>query len=168
MKRIQLASMLCAFATLASAQQVPQPPRPDFSPLEFLVGHCWLGTFPDGKQTDEHCFEWVYDRHFIRDRHVVRGGPPYEGETIYRWDAATQKIAYWYWSTGGMVVTGTLEPSSEGLVFPSRFDTPKGSVELKAVWTRLGDDRYRVSQSQRAGGESEFKPLWTMEMKRQR
>ena len=139
----------------------------DFTPLEFLVGHCWMGTFPDGKQTDEHCFEWVYDKKFIRDKHVVRGGPPYEGETIFRWDAAAKKIAYWYWSSGGFAVTGTLEPSPEGLIFPSRLETAKGEVNIKAVWMRTGDG-YRVSQSQRNPGESDFKPLWAMEMKRSR
>src|SRR5512144_1524092 len=69
-----------------------------FAPLEFLVGSCWVGTFPDGKQTDEHCFEWVFDRKFIRDRHTVRGGAPYEGESLYSWDAKANRIAFSYWS----------------------------------------------------------------------
>ena len=29
------------------------PPADAFAPLEFLVGSCWVGTFPDGKATDE-------------------------------------------------------------------------------------------------------------------
>src|SRR3954453_2757084 len=102
------------FTALAACSAVVlfQPPQhrttPDFRRLEFLVGSCWIGTFPDGKATDEHCFEWVYDRMFIRDKHVVRGGPPYEGESLYRWDPVAKRIAYWYWSSPGLVVTGTL------------------------------------------------------------
>jgi hypothetical protein len=127
-----------------------------------------MGTFPDGKQTDEHCFEWVFDRKFIRDRHIVRGGEAYQGESLYRWDAATKQLAYWYWSSAGLVVTGTVETSPEGIVFPSRYTTPKGEIELKAVWKRVGADAYRTSQSQRAAGDSAWKPLWSMELKRQR
>ena len=37
-------------------------------------------------------------------------------------------------------------------------------VELRATWTRSGPDSYRVNQSQRAG--KDWKPLWTMELKR--
>jgi hypothetical protein len=164
----RLAALALALASGALNAQDKPPARPDFTPLEFLVGSCWMGTFPDGKATDEHCFEWVYDRMFIRDRHVVRGGPPYQGESLYRWDAATKQIAYWYWASPGLVVTGTLEDTPDGMVFPSRYDTPKGEVQIKALWRRTGDDSYRVSQSQRAAGESEWKPLWTMELRRKK
>ena len=65
-----------------------------------MVGDCWVGTFPDGKATDEHCFEWVYDRKFIRDRHVVRNGEaPYFGEALYGWDAKEKRLAFWYWNS---------------------------------------------------------------------
>jgi hypothetical protein len=36
-------------------------------PLAFLAGHCWKGDFPDGKQSDEHCFVWLYDGKALRD-----------------------------------------------------------------------------------------------------
>ena len=49
-------------------------------------------------------------------------------------------------------------------MFPTRYETDKGPVELRATWTRSGPDSYRVSQSQRAG--KDWKPLWTMELKR--
>src|SRR4051812_49896955 len=86
----------CTLGVLVALAGMPSAARaqgarvnPAFKPLEFLVGSCWTGTFPDGKQTDTHCFEWLYDRHFIRVRHVVRGGPPYEGESTYRVDPKT-------------------------------------------------------------------------------
>lgn len=139
--------------------------RPDYTPLEFLVGSCWIGTFPDGKKTDEHCFEWVFDRKFIRDRHVVRGGPTlYEGETIYGLDPATKQLSFWYWTSQGLVTTGRVEYTPEGIVFPERYTTSKGEVELKAVWSRSGANGYRIWQGQREGAG--WKTLWTMEMKR--
>ena len=155
---------LAAFSALSSLT-IPQPKAPDFRPLEFLVGDCWVGAFPDGKQTDEHCFEWVYDRKFIRDRHIVRNGKaPYAGETIYGWDAKAKRLAYWYFNSEGEVIVGTVEYRPDSIVFPTRYETDKGPVELRATWTRSGPDSYRVSQSQRAG--KDWKPLWTMELKR--
>jgi hypothetical protein len=158
---VVLFSMLHGFQSIPARQQG----RTDFAPLEFLVGSCWKGTFPDGKVTDEHCFEWVFDRKFIRDRHVVRGGAPYQGETLYRWDPVEKRIAYWYWGSEGLVVVGHVELAPEGIVFPSTYATAAGEVELKAVWTRLGPDSYRVVQSQPSNGV--WKTLWTMDLTRQ-
>ena len=143
-----------------------QPQGADFGPLEFLVGSCWIGTFPDAKKTDEHCFEWVFDRKFIRDRHVVRGGAPYQGETIYGWDPTAKRLSFWYWNSDGLLTVGRVEYTPEGIVFPERYTTSKGEVELKAVWTRLGTDGYRVWQGQRTN--SGWKTLWTMDLTRKR
>jgi hypothetical protein len=157
---------VAAFTTL-SLFDLHQVQTPDFRPLEFLVGDCWAGTFPDGKQTDEHCFEWVYDRKFIRDRHVVRNGKaPYAGETLYGWDTKEKRLAFWYWNSEGEVMVGTVEYRPDSIVFPTRYETDKGPIELRAVWTRIGLDSYRVEQSQRAGVA--WKPLWAMELKRKR
>ena len=138
----------------------------DFSPLAFLVGSCWVGEFPGGKMTDEHCFEWMYDRKFIRDRHVVRGGKPYEGESLYGWDAANKRIAFWYFNSAGQVTTGHFEFRGDTITIPERVQTAKGVVEQRATWTRVGDDTYRIWQGQLADGA--WKTLWTMDMKRRR
>lgn len=157
---------LAAYTALTSFS-LPQRNAPDFRPLEFLVGDCWIGTFPDGKQTDEHCFEWVYDRKFIRDRHVVRNGQaPYAGETLYGWDARARRLAFWYFNSEGDVILGTVEYQGDSIVFPTRYETDKGPVDLRAVWTRTGPDGYRVAQSQREG--EAWKPLWGMELRRKR
>jgi hypothetical protein len=158
MRRLIAVALLLLAARTADAQQAP------LAPLEFLVGHCWIGTFPDGKATDEHCFEWMYDRKFIRDRHVVRGGDPYSGETIYMWDAAAKRITFQYYSSAGFVIPGTAIPSAEGIEFPHRQKTAAGEVDAKAVWTRLGTDGYRVWQGQK-NADGTWKTLWTMDLK---
>ncbi len=67
------AIVLAGMSMSAPAQAPPSP----YQPLAFLVGHCWKGTFPEGKATDEHCFSWIYGGKFVRDEHVVhRGGRP--------------------------------------------------------------------------------------------
>jgi hypothetical protein len=164
---MRLPTSLTALAAYTALTSFPLPQRnaPDFRPLEFLVGDCWIGTFPDGKQTDEHCFEWVYDRKFIRDRHVVRNGQaPYAGETLYGWDARAKRLAFWYFNSEGDVILGTVEYQADSIVFPTRYETDKGPVDLRAAWTRTGADSYRVAQSQREG--EAWKPLWGMELRR--
>lgn len=53
-------------------------PDPALAPLAFLAGHCWVGTMPGTADTDEHCFAWLYDGRYLRDRHVVRRTDGYE------------------------------------------------------------------------------------------
>ena len=161
MRRIALSIAIVA-SSLVRPLDAQHPAKVDFGPLETLVGHCWGGTFPDGKVTDKHCFEWVHDRKFIRDRHVVSGGEPYQGETIYAWDAAAKQLSYTYWNSAGMVIVGRVEFTPDGVVFPSHYSTPKGEVELKAVWTNLSEKGYRVTQSQRTDGA--WKDLWSMDL----
>jgi hypothetical protein len=152
---------------------LPHPPQaarsaPDaLAPLAFVVGSCWKGTFPDGRKTDEHCYEWVFDRKFIRDRHVVEGDgqPPYRGETIFGWDAAAKRTGYWYWSSEGFVLTGAVETRDGRIIFPSRMTGPDGEMELEARWTRRGPDAYYVEQRRRTA--QGWQVLWTMELTRQ-
>lgn len=145
MKTLIAAAFVAITAPVAFAQ-----PTPDYKPFEYLIGSCWKGTFPDGKQTDEHCFEWMLNKKFFRDRHVVRGGPAlYEGESIYSWDAQGKKITFVYYSSDGLVLNGSASPAADSIVFPSKFSTDKAEIELRSVWTRRGSDAYHVLDSQR-------------------
>jgi hypothetical protein len=160
---IALAAALTLGATRAAAQ-THETHSADFGSLANLVGNCWVGTFPDGKQTDEHCFEWMLDRKFIRDKHVVRGGKPYAGETIYMWDAAAKQLSFYYWNSEGQLMTGRGTPTAHGIDFLTRLPGKSGDMALKATWTPTGPDGFRIWNGQRAGDA--WKELWTMEMKR--
>src|SRR6185295_6771422 len=111
---------------LVSSAQGPAPGAGAFKPIEFVVGSCWSGTFSDGKRTDEHCFEWVFDRKLVRDRHIVRGGDPYQGETIYYWDPIEKRLAFSYWNSDGDALPGYDDPSAEGVRFFQTYHTPNG------------------------------------------
>jgi hypothetical protein len=144
--------------------QAQSPPNPDFGALRSLVGRCWIGTFPDQKQTDEHCFEWVFNGKFIRDRHKVRNGKaPYEGETLYGWDTKAKRVAFWYWNSEGEILRGMVEQKSDALVFPTQYETEHGPVELRAVWSNIGASGYQAEESQRVGND--WKTLWTMQFR---
>lgn len=91
-------------------------PHEKLAPLSPLVAQRWIGTFPNGKMTDEQQFEWVFGGKFLRNTHQVRneaGKVVYEGETIYAWDPKGEQIVWWYWNTTGGFITGTLAGRGE-------------------------------------------------------
>ena len=99
---VLLAALAAQAATPAGADKV-EVPMSAYQPLAFLVGHCWRGTFPAGRATDEHCFSWIYGGRFVRDEHVVhRAGRPDDfGESIYLWDSTSGQLQYLYIESAG-------------------------------------------------------------------
>ena len=121
-----LSILLCA-AALVGGRRADAQQAPSFKPIEFVVGSCWVGTFPDGKQTDEHCFDWAYGRKFIRDHHVVRGGAPYEGETLYAWNPVERQVVFTYWSSDGLHGhRQRRRDTTDGAVFPQTLSDGEG------------------------------------------
>jgi len=136
-----------AFTALLAPLSVAAAPDPAFEPLAFLAGHCWKGTMPDGKATDEHCFAWIFDGKFLRDRHVVRAGDKavYEGETIYYWNAAAKQVEYLYITAQGGFSQGRVSPEADAIAFPATTLVTEGKAfAFRGRWKRLGDDAYEV------------------------
>jgi hypothetical protein len=123
----------------------------NYAPLEFVVGSCWVGTFGDGKTTDTHCFEWVYDHRFIRDRHVVNSTPKYEGESMYAFDPASRRILFRYLGSQGLIMDGILESRGvDTLVFVGSYNVGSGPpVVAQSEWVVLGPNAYRATNSQK-------------------
>jgi hypothetical protein len=158
MRFVFAAAMVYSMATASFAAGTAAPPSTaaDFSPMSFLVGSCWVGPLGGGAVTDEHCFEWLYKEHFIRDHHVVRdksGATVYEGETLYSWNPLAKQIEFRYWSAEGLVVDGTVSRSGDSLVMPSHYASAEGMHELRTTWTRVGDDAYSATGAEKAGDQ---------------
>jgi hypothetical protein len=138
---------LClSFPALAFADAGAVPDEP-FKAMAFLAGHCWKGSFPNQAQTDEHCFEWIYDGRFLRDRHVVHGEghADYLGETTYYWDPALGQIQYLYIENQGGYSRGGVTASGESLVFPPATYVDNGKEQVyRSRWQRTGDDAYEA------------------------
>jgi hypothetical protein len=148
MKRLAYALLLAAPAAAAVAA-----PLEGLAPMAFLAGHCWKGTFADGKQTDEHCFTWLYDGKALRDVHTVRapGRPDYVGETTYYWDSAQKRVEFLYVENMGGVSRGTMVPSEGTLTFPSADYVADGkTMTYRVRWTPMGDDAYEAWSEARA------------------
>ena len=122
-------------------------PGSAYQPLAFLAGHCWKGALPDGKQTDEHCFTWVYGGKFLRDQHSLHGAghPDYLGESIYFWNSSAQQIEYLYIEDQGGFSRGPVATDQDALVFPPTNFIENGQTQTyRSRWQRAGDDAYDV------------------------
>jgi len=146
---------LLTLALLASPAAFAEPVDA-LKPMAFLAGHCWKGTFADGKQTDEHCFSWLYEGRALRDVHTVRtpGRPDYVGETTYYPDVTARNVAFLYIENLGGVSRGTMQPEGNALVFPPTQYVAEGeSLTYRVRWTRVGDDAYEAwSEAQAKDG----------------
>jgi hypothetical protein len=122
-------------------------PDPAYQPLAFLAEHCWKGAFPGGKQSDEHCFSWVYGGKFLRDRHTLRtaGKPDAKGESIYFWDSAAKQLEYLYIESEGGFSRGPVSVESNALVFPDTTFVEDGKTMVyRSRWQRSGANAYDV------------------------
>jgi hypothetical protein len=154
--RITLAGVLISSAAL-SGSPIAAPIEP-LQPMAFLAGHCWKGDFADGKQSDEHCFSWLYDGKALRDTHTVRapGRPDYVGETTYYWDSAAKRVEFVYIENLGGISRGNMQSTPEALVFPATQYVADGqAMTYRVRWTKLSDTSYE------AWSEMQGKDGWT-------
>ena len=148
---------LPALMALCTPLLAAAAPIDALKPMEFLAGHCWKGAFPDGQQTDEHCFAWLYGGKALRDTHTVRtpGRPDYVGETTYYFDSGSKRVEYVYIENLGGISRGVMEPAADGLVFPATTYVADGqAMTYRVKWTRRGDDAYE------AWSETQVKDGW--------
>lgn len=147
-----LALASCLFALPAQGAE-PATLDPHFQPLAYLVGHCWRAPFPDG-QRDLQCFQALYGGKLIGNSHMVQGSDPlYEGQTIFSWDAAHQRIRFHYFTSTGAVSEGYFMPGAQGaMTIPERHVGDGGDVtELESDFVRDGERAYRVVTRQKSG-----------------
>lgn len=157
-----VAALVIALSAVTAAAAEPAAPSPHFAGMGYLAGHCWLGSFPGGKLTDEHCYEWVYGDVFVRDRHVVRGGPAeYLGESLYAWDARRGGLSYHYWDSTGGTSHGEVKQEADALVFPAdEYESDGEAILFRANWKRLDDQRYEaVTEQKSADGWKEIRRI---------
>ena len=164
MKRHALVLTLLLLATSASHAE----PIEALKPMAFLAGHCWKGDFADGKQTDEHCFAWLYGGNALRDVHTVHapGRPDYVGETTYFWDSAAKRVEFIYIENLGGISKGTMESGAAGtLVFPpTQYVADGQAMTYRARWTQQADAYEAFSEAQ---GPNGWAPMFKVLLKRQ-
>ena len=114
------------------------------APLDFLAGHCWQGTIPNG-DLNTHCFARVDGT--IRDRHEVfrAGKKVYGGETIYAWDGEARIAGFTYTGMDGGVMKGSVRQDDADLDFGSSdYVGQGGSVTIATRWIRVAPNTYEA------------------------
>ena len=136
------------------------------APFAFLAGACWRGTFPDGRQSDTHCFSPIYADTYLQDRHVVDGAPaPYSGETLYRLDAMSRQLGFTYHASDGSRTVGRAIPIENGLSFSEAHRAADGTeTPIRTTWLRDGADAYLVTSEMQQGGS--WRTMLRMRMQR--
>src|SRR5712671_891715 len=151
--------ILCLATLIAASATAADTP---LQPLEFLVGHCWAGEFPNNMGTDTHCFEAMYGGKFIRDKHVLHGQKgDYLGESIYAFDPRKKEIVFSYWSSDGDMESGSVIPAADGLNFPEHRLTRPQNLTMRIRWTHTGN-RYVAVNEQRKG-DGAWQVAWKVE-----
>ena len=151
--------------TAAAFTAAPATPANPLQPLDFLVGSCWAGDFPNGMGVDTHCFEAMYGGKFVRDKHVLHGKQgDYLGETIYGFDPGKKQIVYWYFSSDGDIDSSSMLPVADGFDFPERHLTQPQDTIMRTHWHRVDADRHE-SLNERKQGDA-WKTEWKVEYKR--
>jgi hypothetical protein len=157
MHRPLAALVLTCLAGAAGAAAAVEPSEL-LKPMAFLAGHCWKGTFADGRASDEHCFSWLYGGRALRDTHTVRwpGKPDGVGESTYYVDPAGNHLEFLYIENNGGFSRGTVESLPEALLFPdTQYISDGEALVYRARWTRQGDNAYEAwSEAQTEHGWS--------------
>jgi len=156
--------LLCLLAVPA---MVSAEPVDALKPMAFLADAFWKGTFPDGKQTDEHCFAWLYGGKALRDTHTVRapGRPDYIGETTYYWDSAAKRVEYLYVENLGGISRGTMESAPPALVFPPAQYVEGGkAMTFRTRWTKVDEATYEAFAEMQ--DKEAWAPMFKLTMKR--
>jgi hypothetical protein len=135
----------------------PVLPDPNLRPLAFLAGSCWRATFPIGRAVDTHCFTWMFGGRFHRDRETMsRTG--FASETIYHWDAAARQIRWYFYTSRGVLSSGTASGTDNGLTFAYRSSEFGRPVAARVTWRRDGADAYVETTQFRERGRWRTEP----------
>lgn len=148
MKRF-LALALLSVTALVHAQPAEDKPAPALNPhlkvFEPFLGKVFKGEFanstPDKPMIDVMKLERAMNGEAVRILHSVNDGA-YGGETILIWDQSTEKLRYWYFTTGGFHTTGTMEADAKKWTASEKIGGNAGGVsEVRSVTEILGDGK---------------------------
>ena len=136
--------------------------------LKPLVGHTYVGTFPNGDFVDVQTYEWVFGNKFIRNTHEVRNGEGkaiYAGEAIYAVDPKTGELVFWYWNTTGGFVEGSVAEEDGKLIAKGENHGQKGQVdEVRSAMWDIEPGSYKAASYFLKEGT--WQEQWTMTFKR--
>lgn len=130
----------------ASAMSAAEPPPSLAKPLESLrpfIGKSWKGEFkkstPEKRVYDISKWERALNGQAVRITHSINNGE-YGGETMIVWNARTERLEYYYFTTAGFFTQGTIN-FEDGKLITHELVTgnQNGVTEVKAT-TQIQDN----------------------------
>lgn len=125
-------------------------PVQDFVPIDFLIGHCWRGTLPNG-DVDTHCFA-LTDATVTDHHEVVRAGTKiYWGDTLYAWQGGA--LRYTYTDMSGGVMKGSVSRNGDDMDFGTAdyVGTDGARLTMTSHWVRLAPTAFEARITSPAG-----------------
>ncbi len=152
-----LALLLVAITIAASVAhaQTSNDPLAPFGWFKDMAGHCWSGTYPDGKTSDTQCYSVQFGRLLrgtikLSGVHGSQAVDNFEGDSVYAWNPKANRAQYTFWASDGTYGTGEMYREGERLIFPptGNADSP---AAVRSVWHRVDADSFVVTREKRQG-----------------
>jgi len=157
MKSKLLLSLFYVGPSLAAIAAEELPLNAHLEPLRPLLQKTWKGTFKDSKPdkptVDVQRWERALNGQAIRILHSINDGA-YGGETLLIWDESRKIISFYYFTTGGYMTAGTLEPrGGEFITHEDVKGDANGVTEVRSTSEILPDGKFHVKAEYLKNGE---------------
>lgn len=134
-------------------------------PLSFLIG-AWTGQGESptlGKYVEEHVFEWMHDRHFIRAEYTLKAGDrvAWTSTSIIGFDAAKKKLVAFVFGKNGAIAQTEEVPSGKKdvWVFEGKVSGLGAIAEDRVTQTKVDEDTFSSTVEVKKDGK--FQPPTT-------
>jgi hypothetical protein len=155
----QYIAILAVIAVAAIGVAAADKPslNPHLALLEPLLGKTWKGTFknssPDKPIIDVAHWERALNGQAVRQTHSINNGA-YGGETLFIWDDKKQTVAYYYFSTGGFMTTGSLQVKDGHFVTSEQVTgDADGVTEVRGTSEIQPDGKFHVKADYLKNGQ---------------
>jgi len=146
---LSLVTLLPARATDPSPPPTAQAKKSPFEPIAFLVGGVWRGELPPGPNDTpisiEMRAEWLLNHQGIGFNSTYVGNDsrmPYASGS-YFWNAAKQRLVFFYSDNEGGLTEGTVTLEGNALWHDFTITNVRGKVDkARAIITALTPDAY--------------------------
>ena len=151
--------LLCIPAASLSAQELPS----GFGWFRTMADTCWVGQFPDGRTEHTQCYKTQFGK-FLRGTATLASVADgkrtitFEGDSVFAWDDASQRIVYYIWASDGSHRQLHAEYLGEELSFPVPTRADPAKISYRSLWRRVDAETIEVSRQRPAGD------AWTTEL----
>ncbi|MCF7857900.1 MAG: hypothetical protein K9N07_01045 [Candidatus Cloacimonetes bacterium] len=128
---------------------------PELEPLRPFLNTTWKGEFTKSENPASDIQKWnrILNGTHIRIMHSLNNGE-YGGESIIYWDDKKNKLAYYYFTTGGFLTKGTMQIEDGKVVSQEKVIGDANGIEnVKNITEILTDGSLRSTSKYLKNGK---------------